>query len=260
MTTRRPVPSAVTALGARLAELGWVRDLWVAGSLATGDHLPGVSDLDLVAVVDGRVDTARIRAVAELHRDLDSGPALGAALGCAYVEEHRLLDVELRHPTWTHGRLVERPLSQITRAELVRHGFAVFGRPPVALLPPVTGDDVRRAARAELAGYWSWAVRRPWVWLDPTLAELGLTAMARGRHAIATGELMTKSRAVEQAAAPPWLADLIRARRRGEPRPLPRLRGAWIAWRDASRTVRGATAGSPTRRSFLDTRRRGGNA
>ena len=31
----------MTALAARLSELGWVSDLWVAGSLATGDHLPG---------------------------------------------------------------------------------------------------------------------------------------------------------------------------------------------------------------------------
>jgi hypothetical protein len=43
---------ALSAFGDRLRELGWVTDLWVAGSLATGDHVPGVSDVDLVAVVD----------------------------------------------------------------------------------------------------------------------------------------------------------------------------------------------------------------
>ena len=40
---------AVEELGSRLTALGWVSDLWVAGSLATGDYVPGVSDLDLVA-------------------------------------------------------------------------------------------------------------------------------------------------------------------------------------------------------------------
>ena len=38
----------------------------------------------------------------------------------------------------------------MTRAELVRHGFAVLGRPPAAVLPGMTDDDVRRAASAEL--------------------------------------------------------------------------------------------------------------
>jgi hypothetical protein len=31
----------------------------------------------------------------------------------------------MRHPTWTHGQVVDRILSGITRAELVRHGYAV---------------------------------------------------------------------------------------------------------------------------------------
>ncbi len=52
-------PPAVVEFGERLAELGLVRDLLVAGSLATGDYVPGVSDLDLVAVVNGPVDSPR---------------------------------------------------------------------------------------------------------------------------------------------------------------------------------------------------------
>ncbi len=50
---------AVTAFGDRLAAQGWVTDLWVAGSLATGDYVPGVNDLDLVALVGGRVNQSR---------------------------------------------------------------------------------------------------------------------------------------------------------------------------------------------------------
>jgi len=50
VTTQLP---DVVEFGERLAELGLVRDLLVAGSLATGDYVPGVSDLDLVAVRDG---------------------------------------------------------------------------------------------------------------------------------------------------------------------------------------------------------------
>jgi hypothetical protein len=107
------VPPVVRHLADRLDGLGWVTDLLVAGSLATGDYVPGVSDLDLVALTGGPVSRARQQMLASLHRELDRGAL---------------------HPTWTHGCLVQRSLSRVTRAELVRHGFAVVGRPPAAVL------------------------------------------------------------------------------------------------------------------------------
>lgn len=234
------VPPAVSAFADGLGDLPWVRDLLVAGSLATGDHVPGVSDLDLVAIVDAPLDTARTHRVVGLHRALDRGAAEGADLGCVYVAEDERLDVSVRHPTWTHGDLVERILSGVTRAELVHHGFAVFGREPCGLFPPMSDDDVRAAARAELCGYWTWAARRPHLWRSPTMVDLGLTSMARGRHALATGTLLTKSAAVEQADSPAWLVEQLRARRRGRPVTSPRLRSGWIAWRDAVRTTAAA--------------------
>jgi hypothetical protein len=101
----------------------------------------------------------------------------------------------------------------------------------------MTDDDVRAAARAEITGYWAWAARRPLMWRSPIIADLGLTSMARGRHALREGTLLTKTAAIEQAAAPPWLISQLAARRRGEPVVSPRRRTAWIAWRDARRTV-----------------------
>ncbi len=236
MVTTLPV---VEEFGARLAAAGWVTDLLVAGSLATGDYRPGVSDLDLVAVVPAAPGPAQVAAV---HAGFD--PALH--LGCVYVTEDRLGDLGAEHPTWTHGLLVHRILSGVTRAELVRHGYAVFGRAPAELLPAMTDDDVREAARAELTGYWTWAARRPWLFLDPGLADLALTSMARGRHALAHGTLLTKSAAVAAAAAPPELIAQLRARRAGHPAVSPRLRTAWHAWRDTHRTTQAARSPAGT--------------
>jgi hypothetical protein len=133
---------------------------------------------------------------------------------------------------------VQRIVSGVTRAELARHGYEVFGRPPRTVFPRVSDDDIRAAARAELTGYWAWAAQRPWIWLDPVLADLGLTSMARGRHALRHGELLSKSKAVEQADAPAWLIAQLAARRQGRAGVTsPRWRTAWIAWRDARRTV-----------------------
>lgn len=196
------VPPVVDELAQQLEELGWVSDLLVAGSLATGDYVPGVSDLDLVAVVDGPVDASRIGALAALHARLDEGGGAGLDLGCVHVTSAQLLDPQAEHPTWTHGTMVQRILSGVTRAELVRHGFAAVGRPPLHVLAPMSDAEVREAARAELLGYWAWAARRPWLWLDPAFADLGLTSMARGRYTLMTGELLPTTCAVEQAAVP----------------------------------------------------------
>jgi hypothetical protein len=234
------VPPIVGHLAGRLEDLGWVTDLLVAGSLATGDYVPGVSDLDLVALTSRPVGATQQETLASLHRGLDQGAAQGLDLGCVYVDAGRLADLGALHPTWTHGSLVQRSLSGVTRAELVRYGFAVLGRPPAAVLPEMTDDDVRRAAHAELCGYWAHAARRPLWWLNPVIADLGLTSMARGRHALQTGQLLTKTQAVEQAHAPDWLKDQLRARRQGQRVASPRARTALIAWRDARRTVAGA--------------------
>ena len=59
----------------RLSRLGWVTDLWAAVSLALGDYVPGVSDIDLVAVVEGPIGTDRRSALAQVHRSLDAGAA-----------------------------------------------------------------------------------------------------------------------------------------------------------------------------------------
>jgi hypothetical protein len=233
------VDAALEALANGLTGLGVADALWVGGSLATGDYVPGVSDLDLVAVTSRRLSGEMLEQVAALHRDLDAGPARAMDLGCQYLDAARLLDPNATHPTWTHGEMLDRTVSRVTRAELVLHGYAVFGRSPRELLPPVTRDDVRDAARAELAGYWSYAARRPLIfWRLPVMTDLGLTAMARGRHALATGELLTKSAAIQQAHAPRWLKDDLAARRRGLQRASPRLRAGCIAWLDVHRTTR----------------------
>jgi len=239
------MPPVVRHLAGRLDDFGWVTDLLVAGSLATGDYVPGVSDLDLVALTEGPVGATRQETLASLHRELDQGAAQGLDLGCVYVDADRLADLGALHPTWTHGSLVQRSLSGVTRAELARHGLAVLGRPPAAVLPEMTDDDVRRAAHAELCGYWAHAARRPLWWLNPVIADLGLTSMARGRHALQTGQLLTKTQAIEQAHAPDWLKDQLRARRQGQQVTSPRARTALIAWQDALRTVAGARRRAP---------------
>lgn len=110
--------------------LGVADAIWVGGSLATGDYVPGVSDLDLVAVASQPLSGDALAEVARLHEDLDAGPAHGMDLGCQYPDAGRLLDVTVEHPTWTHGDLLDRAVSLVTRVELVLHGYSLLGPPP----------------------------------------------------------------------------------------------------------------------------------
>jgi hypothetical protein len=61
------------------------------------------------------------------------------------------------------------------------------------------------------------------MWLNPGIADPGLTSMARGRYALLTGDLLTKTQAVEEADAPRCLINQLRARRRGDEVTSPRL-------------------------------------
>jgi len=125
-------PPTVGLLAERLGELGWVTELLVAGSLATGDYVPGVSDLDLVALTQGPVGRARQEILAGLHRELDQGAAQGLDLGYVYVDSGRLTDLGALHPTWTHGSLVQRSLSVVTGGETI------------AVVPRTTTREINR--------------------------------------------------------------------------------------------------------------------
>jgi hypothetical protein len=228
----------VAEFGQRLTDLGCVKTLQVGGSLATGDHRAGVSDLDLVALTAGPLTAEQRVGLISIHEAVP--PA--AKLGCTYVPAHQVGALTQEHATWTHGQLIQRRLSGIARAELVQHGYAVFGREPTEVWPSMSAEDVSRAAADELTGYWSWAVRRPWLWFSTDQIDLAVTTMLRARHTLATGELISKSAALEEAQpadVPGRLIQAVRARRNDQAQgvagrvPLDAL----AAWRLTRRTI-----------------------
>jgi len=230
---------ALDDLCAWAATMPWITDVLLYGSLASGDHCPATSDIDVVAVTTGPVSHAQRASLVSVHRRIDATTGRGARLGCVYVPAAHRHDVARSHATWTHGRLVQRPLSAMARAELLQTGVTVVGRAAGELLSPMSADDVRQAARAELVGYWSWTLRRPWLFLDHRIADLALLTMARARHTCLTGSVQTKSAAWAGIRAPRGVADGVRRRRDGSGATLPPFGPwtGWHAWRDTRRTV-----------------------
>src|SRR3954451_22112780 len=102
------VQAALDALSSRLTKHGIADALWVGGSLATGDYVQGVSDLDLVAVASQRLSGEMLTRVAEVHEELDAGLAQGMDLGCQYADVASCHDPDVKHPTWSHGEMLDR--------------------------------------------------------------------------------------------------------------------------------------------------------
>jgi hypothetical protein len=189
---------------------------WVAGSLATGDYRPGVSDLDLVALVGSPLDDRQQRGLTALHQALAGADHRAAKLHCDYVPGTEVDDVAAEHLRWAHGELYRHPLTGIARAELLRFGVTVYGRQPAEVLPPVDDDDLAAAVRHELTGYWTDALRKPHLWLQDVYVDIGLFTLARADATLREGALVTKQEALQRLATlgvdPALVAGMTRRR------------------------------------------------
>ncbi|WP_030439618.1 nucleotidyltransferase domain-containing protein [Actinoplanes subtropicus] len=214
MDQRLSVAPVVPHFAAAVREVAGVTAFYAGGSIGSGDYRPGISDLDLVAVLGAPLGRPRRERLRKVHRTIGA-----ARLHCAYVPVTEIADLSVKHVNWAHERMFHRTLSGISRAELHQFGVTVYGPPPGDLVPAVSGEALSEAARVELRGYWTGAVRRSRVWRTDLHVDLGLTTVSRADVTIAEGRLITKREAIDRLPAlgvPEELAAEIRRRRAGE--------------------------------------------
>jgi hypothetical protein len=191
-----------------------VRGFYVGGSIGSGDYHPGISDLDLVALLSEPLTRTRRSRLKAVHATFDV-----PKLHCAYVAADEVADPDRTHVTWAHEEMFRRPLSRVARAELHQFGVTVYGPAPASVFPPVDDADLAEGARAELRGYWRGALRRPQVWRTDLHVDLGLTTVSRADATLSGRRLITKRAAIDRLPSlgvPVELADEIRRRRAGE--------------------------------------------
>ena len=124
-----------------------------------------------------------------------------------------------RHWTWAFEELFRRPFSGIARAELLADPVVVRGPVPSRWLPAMSPEDVRDAARSELSGYWTTALRRRAIWRQDVYVDHGVTTVGRADLTIHDGRLVTKTDAIAHLAdlgLPAEILDGVRRRREGE--------------------------------------------
>jgi Nucleotidyltransferase domain len=224
---QQQVPDDVAALlrafTAAVPRVACVVGLYAAGSLTTGTYEPATSDLDLVAVLRRPLSRRDRRALRRLHRSLAREHPGAGRLHCCYVAARELGDPRRPHWTWAHSTLYRRPLTAFARAELHPTdvhpgGLVLHGPAPETFFGPVPSDVLRDAARDELGGYWTRAVRRPRRWRSDALVDLALLTVARAEITAREGRLVTKPEALRRLPAlgvPPDLVEAVARRRRG---------------------------------------------
>ncbi|GAA1512725.1 nucleotidyltransferase domain-containing protein [Kribbella lupini] len=187
--------------------------IWVHGSLALGDFVPSRSDLDLVCVVAGDPDPAAIKAI---HRPLTS--PLGRRLHCTYIPVDSLADATLRHPTFAQERYFARPVTPVTRRELLLADRALAGPPPSSLLPATTDAELADFVRTDLLTFWHPVTRKRRPWLRDIWVDLAMVTLARAETTLRTGTLITKQAALARLpalGAPAAVVEDIHRRRYG---------------------------------------------
>jgi len=197
-----------------------LRGLYLYGSLTTGDFSPASSDIDVLAVTEGKPDGAVLDRLRALHLDLARDGGAYARLNCLYVPDGMLADPDRLHTYWYVDRFTQWQIKVMTVAELRHSGQALHGPWPPPGLPDVSPGELREHVREQLVSYWRPLTYRPRIWLQDKWVDFALITLARTAALMRDGDLITKSQAIAELAdlgVPPWLADQMRCRRLGEP-------------------------------------------
>lgn len=201
--------------------------VWAHGSLALGDFQPGRSDLDLIAIVETPLDGEDRDRLASMHRQLLEKEAAVAKLHCSYMVRAELAEAEADHATWAHGTILERPVTPVTRRELLDGGLTLYGPPPMELLPRLLPGQLEDFIRRDLEEFWLPATSRPLLWLRDIWVDLGLLVLARATVTLRDGRLITKGEALAELRELGAPADVVRDihdRRYAHPEPISRVR------------------------------------
>jgi hypothetical protein len=152
-----------------------------------------------------------------VHRQLIKEHPLAAKLHCSYMTD--LADLSVRHPTFAHQRYFDRPVTPVTRRELVIGNRTLFGPAPAELLPAVSDADLFEFVRRDLSEFWLPATRKRSNWYADIWVDLSLLTIARAHVTFATGDLITKRAAFDvlpRLGAPADVVEDIRRRRYGD--------------------------------------------
>ena len=214
------INTLVTSLGERLREaLGEkVEGLYVYGSLACGDFDPGVSDIDMLAVMGDGVTDEELARLREMHRRFaEENPEWAGRIEVQYVSRAALQTFRERPSTIANISPGE-PLHFIEAGRdwlmnwyfVLDRGVTLFGPPPTEFIPPISNEEfVAEARNMAVEYYGKWAERE----LECKAQAYVCLTMCRALYTIRTGNHASKKKAARWFTAefPEWSALIERA-------------------------------------------------
>jgi predicted nucleotidyltransferase len=201
--------------------------LYLSGSLTTGDFDPGVSDIDLLAVVENVMSTAQLERLKQLHADfIKRHPAWDDRIETAYMSpfalaNYRERDCEVANISPGEPLHLTRTSSYwlIEFFVVQQIGVTLLGPNPSQYIPHITPEDFVRTVKDYFT---DWPTRAQSATTRGAQAYVILT-LCRNLYAITNGKYTSKTKGAQWAIAkyPEWgslIGDALQWRRqsRGE--------------------------------------------
>jgi predicted nucleotidyltransferase len=186
--------------------------VYLRGSLAIGDFDPETSDVDVLVVTHQPVSDGEFEALREMHSRLRELPNRYAeGLETAYIHSAAAKQFQRgeRHPTITSHdpfRWERFESNWVLDLWMAReHSPALYGSDSKEVFGEISPDELREAARRRLREWAKWASAVPDEdrgWINERCHQAYvIETICRGLHTAESGEVPTKRRAVEWAAA-----------------------------------------------------------
>ncbi len=200
--------------------------MYLSGSLALGDFSPDSSDIDFVVVTDAELPDDLLPALQAIHARFNaSGSPWATEVEAVYIPRDALRRYDTahaRHPHIERGANEMLDMDQLDTAWILQrhilreHGAVVAGPAPRTLIDPVQPQDMRRAAAAQMRGWWGTMLHDP---APLHRTELGYQAyavltMCRMLYTLDTGSVASKpvaARWAQRALGRQWTTLIERA-------------------------------------------------
>jgi hypothetical protein len=193
--------------------------LYIFGSLASGDFVPGRSDIDFLAVTESELPAETLQALKAMHtRLVHSGMAWADQLEGSYIPKAALrrydpqnavhpalrvdgsFDLDFHASDWIIQRWVIR-----------QNALVLAGSDPQTLIDPIQPAELRQAARGILREWWAPMLSDPARLQSSEYQAYAVLTMCRVLYTIRHGEVISKAAAARwgQAALGESWQDLI---------------------------------------------------
>jgi hypothetical protein len=176
--------------------------MYLCGSLALRDFMPGRSDIDIVVATADVLSDEAFAALKAMHTQfVASGSPLARELEGSYVPLNDLRwydSTNALYPRIDRGQTLRVEHSSwwvIDRYVLREHGIILAGPPPKTLVPRILRSELQQAARNILHNHWEWRLNDPVKLRPPDSQVYAVLTMCRILYTFQYGTVVSKTEA-----------------------------------------------------------------